>query len=88
MFKREIFLNENKHLSIVAMYTIPLLVDDMRDSTEQLFAVYTGAGCSEVLACYTGKSREAGLVALPVAQRAFFREDGDFSQVCMHLKKK
>lgn len=41
-----------------------------------------------MLACYMGKSREVGLVALPLAKCAFFPEDDDFCQVCMHLKEK
>lgn len=69
------------------MYAISLLVDDMGDSAEQPLAVDTGAGCSEVLACNTGNSREAGLGAPPVLQRASFLED-HFSQVCMHLNRK
>jgi len=70
------------------MYSIPLLIYDMGDSTEEPFAVDTGAGCSEVFACYMGNSREAGLVGPPVVERAILLEDGDFPQVCMHLKKK
>lgn len=77
---------KNEHLCLLAAYAISLLVYDMGDSTEQPFAVNTCAGRTEVLACYMGKSREAGLVGFPVLQRAGIPGNGGFAQVCVYLK--
>ena len=88
MCEMQVFLDENEHLGIVAVYAISLFIHDIGDSAEQTFTVNTGARGSEVLACNTGNGREPLFVDPPVLKRTCHCGEDGFSQERLHLKKR
>lgn len=80
------FLNKNQHLCFFAISSISFFVHHIGDCTKQPFNAC--AGRTKVFAGCTNKTRETGLVGLPVFQWTVFPGNCGFMQVFADLQKK